>query len=396
MSTGGGGAGTTGAPVGLGLWGVGRFGRFCLEQYVAMPEVRVVALADADDALAHAAADPHGIPVVSADALLADPAVHLVYLGSPPSSHLPLARRALRAGKHVLVEKPLATTVDGARALVDLAGTEDRVLGVHHILRYDPLCLAVQQVLAQGLLGAPLHASFENLANDEVLPLDHWFWDKATSGGIFIEHGVHFFDLFAMWFGPGEVVAAQEVRRPGRPSIVDQVACTARYGPGVLAQLYHGFHQPERMDRQALTIVCERGSIRLAEWVPTELVIDCLADAGTLAALEALLPNARVEVVATYHGDQRRTTGRHRGIEVDGRYRVHADVGVGKWALYADVIQALLRDLVAAIGDSGHRPAVTAQDGLSALRMAARAEALALGQGWMGPPPDGSAPGWLR
>jgi predicted dehydrogenase len=381
----------------MAMWGVGRFGRFCLEQYMAMPQVRVLALTDADPDAARRAADPSGIPVVPVEAMLADPAVELVYLGAPPATHLPLARRALRAGKHVLVEKPLAITTEGARALVDLARAEDRVLGVHHVLRHDPLCLAVRQIIADGLIGAPLHASFENLANDEVLPVDHWFWDKGTSGGIFIEHGVHFFDLFAMWFGPGEVVAAEEVRRPGRPAVVDQVACTARFGSGVLAQMYHGFHQPERMDRQELRIVCERGSIRLGEWVPTELTIDCLAEVGTVRALEALLPNARVEPFETYSGDQRRTTGRHRALEVDGRYRVHADVGVGKWTLYADVIRDLLADLVDAIADPEHRPRVTAEDGLAAVRMAVRAESLAAAQGWMGPVPDArtGAPDWL-
>ncbi len=372
-------------PVGLGLWGVGRFGRFCLEQYAAMPQVRVLAVADVDPASAHAAGDPHGVPVVPFEDLLADPAVELVYLGAPPAAHQAMARRALLAGKHVLVEKPLALTAEGGRALVELAREQDRVLGVHHILRYDPLCRAVGHVLDQRLLGAPLHASFENLANDEVLPIEHWFWDKATSGGIFVEHGVHFFDLFAMWFGPGQVVAAQEVRRPGRPAIVDQVACTARFGAGVHAWHYHGFHQPERMDRQLLRIVCERGSIELSEWVPTEVVVDCVADAGTVAALEAVLPNARVSLVEAYAGEHRHTTGRHRALEVDGRYRVRADVGMAKWALYAEVIRALLADLVEAVLDPAHRPLVTDDDGLAALGMAVRAEALAAGHGWMGP-----------
>jgi predicted dehydrogenase len=372
-------------PVGLALWGAGRFGQFCLEQYAAMPQVRVLGVADLDPAEAHAAADPYGIPVLAAEDLLADPAIELVYIGAPPSAHQAMARRALLAGKHVLLEKPLALSPEGGRALVELARDAERVLGVHHMLRYDPLCRAVGHLLDQRLLGAPLHASFENLASDELLPVEHWFWDKASSGGIFVEHGVHFFDLFAMWFGPGQVVAAQEVRRPGRPAVVDQVACTARFGSGVLAQLYHGFTQPTRMDRQLLRIACERGSIQLSEWVPTELTVDCLADAGTLAALEAILPNARVEPVEGYEGAARHATGRHRPIEADGRYRVHADVGLAKWPLYAVVVRAAMEDLAAAVRDPQHQRLVDETDALAALAMAARAEALAAGHGWMGP-----------
>jgi predicted dehydrogenase len=49
---------------------------------------------------------------------------------------------------------------------------------------------------------------FLNEAGDEGLGPEHWFWDRDTSGGIFVEHGVHFFDLVASWLGAGHVVAA--------------------------------------------------------------------------------------------------------------------------------------------------------------------------------------------
>jgi predicted dehydrogenase len=69
-------------------------------------------------------------------------------------------------------------------------------------LAHDPLNQAVARILETGLLGAPLHAFFENHASDTPLGPGHCFWNPEISGGIFIEHGVNFFDLFRMWFRP--------------------------------------------------------------------------------------------------------------------------------------------------------------------------------------------------
>lgn len=87
---------------------------------------------------------------------------------------------------------------------------------------------------------------FLNLASDELLA-EHWFWDRSLSGGIFVEHGVHFFDLFEGWFGVGRVESAQVGIRPGT-AIEEHVNCTVRYGDATLVNFYHGFHQAGRME----------------------------------------------------------------------------------------------------------------------------------------------------
>ena len=68
------------------------------------------------------------------------------------------------------------------------------------------------------VLGDVLHGTFENYASDEGLGPDHWFWDVTKSGRMFIEHGVHFFDMFAGWLGAGSVESAGRVMRPDRGS----------------------------------------------------------------------------------------------------------------------------------------------------------------------------------
>src|ERR1043166_7156595 len=97
--------------------------------------------------------------------------------------------------------------------------------------RYNPVFDMVRRLIDSRVLGEFLHGYFENYASDEGLPPEHWFWDREKSGGIFIEHGVHFFDLFNGWLGPGQVVAAQRTLRPGT-NLEDQVNCTLRYRDG--------------------------------------------------------------------------------------------------------------------------------------------------------------------
>ena len=126
----------------------------------------------------------------------------------PRSCIIPQAMAALRAGKHVICEKPLAMTVAQADEMIAEAHRHDRLLVANLMQRYNPVSDAVGRLVEAKVLGEPLHGSFENYASDENLGPGHWFWDRSKSGGIFIEHGVHFFDLFAGWLGPGRVVAA--------------------------------------------------------------------------------------------------------------------------------------------------------------------------------------------
>src|SRR4029079_9122373 len=85
----------------------------------------------------------------------------------------------------------------------------DRLLVANLMQRYNPLFDAVRRLVETKVLGDVLHGGFENYASDEHLPAGYWCWDRAKSGGIFVEHGVHFFDLFAGWLGDGRLEAAQ-------------------------------------------------------------------------------------------------------------------------------------------------------------------------------------------
>jgi predicted dehydrogenase len=361
--------------IGYGLIGCGAFGLFCLEQYSGMRSVRASAVSDAEAKRARAAARKYKVKACSPDEILEREDVDLIHVATPPFTHADLVSRALRAGKHVLCEKPLATSVADAKKLVSAAGKAGRVLAVNLIMRYNPLCEAVKRIIDGRLLGEPLHAFFENCAKDEPLPPEHWFWDAEKSGGIFVEHGVHFFDLFAWWLGEGRVTSALEVRRPGA-GFVDQVVCTALYGD-VPVTFYHGFTQASRMDRQEMRLVFERGSVVLEEWVPTRARVEAICDARTLAKLRAPAPGPEPLAVEEYGTKERACSARHKKIKVDGRYTITLETGTDKTGLYGHVLRALLADQLHAVANPGSPRRVDETNGVSSLRMAEDARRLA-------------------
>lgn len=366
--------------IGYGLIGAGGFGRFCLEQYGELDGLRRIAVADQIANAARRLAEDFGLDAVEVGELIDRPDIDIVHLATPPWTHHELAMRAIAAGKHVLCEKPLAVTVEDGRAMVAAAREHGRILAANLIMRYDPLCEAVKRIVDERLLGEPLHGFFENYAQDENLGPDHWFWDREKSGGIFIEHAVHFFDLYAWWLagdGYGEVEAAQHVIRPETDDVVEQVQATVRYGDHVLVNFYHGFVQADRMERQDVRLVFERGVIEMEEWVPTRMRVHALATEADADRLESLVPNCELETVETYRGDDRVLQNRHRRYGVDGRYRLTGHVGMSKSDLYGHVVRALLADQIAAIRDPAHPRRIDETNALRSLEMAARADAMA-------------------
>ena len=255
--------------IGLGVVGCGGFGLFALQHFTQVRGVGLVGMAVTHRPASLAAAARFGVENEDdLAAFLGRDDLDVVYIATPPFLHHAQALAALEAGKHVIVEKPLALTVPQAEQLVAVARQRGRLLVANLMQRYNPLYDAVRRLVEGRTLGEVLRGSFENYASDENLPADHWFWDRARSGGIFVEHGVHFFDLFAGWLGRGRVEAAHVGVRPGA-AIEEHVRCTVRYGDAALVDFYHGFHQAARMDRQELRLVFERGEITLFDWVPT-------------------------------------------------------------------------------------------------------------------------------
>ncbi|MHC4915685.1 MAG: Gfo/Idh/MocA family oxidoreductase [Planctomycetota bacterium] len=361
--------------LGYALIGAGGFGDYCLSHFSAMKEIRPVAVWNRTAEKGRALAARHGIRFHGKlEDLLADTAVDVVHVVTTPDQHAPHALAALRAGKHVLVEKPLAVAVGDGEEMVRLAAEKGLRLAVNFMMRYGPLAVPVRELIAGGALGALLRGQLHNCAGDEGLVPGHWFWDTERSGGIFVEHGVHFFDLAAFWLGGGMILDARSRRRPGS-EVVDQVWCTAAYGEQSSFGFYHGFHQASRLDRQEIVLVFERGEVRLRGWVADRLEAVVLVEDHAYRELERLFPRARVEVIEDLSG---RLVHRRWQEESMGRLlRLEWAAEGGRDDVYGGALRALLADLSAAVRDPGHGPLVSGREGLEALRLARRAEEMA-------------------
>jgi predicted dehydrogenase len=126
-------------PVGIGLAGLGRWGRNYVKTLLALPECRLVAMADADRALRDRLTAQTGIRVCeSAEELLSEPAIEALVIATPDRTHCGLASAALEAGRDVLVEKPMALEPDEAEALSEQAESSGRVLAVGHTAVHHP------------------------------------------------------------------------------------------------------------------------------------------------------------------------------------------------------------------------------------------------------------------
>jgi predicted dehydrogenase len=283
---------------------------------------------------------------------------------------------ALEAGKHVIVEKPLAMTVSQADEMIAAARGRGRLLVANLMQRYNPLFDAVRRLVRSEVLGEVLHGSFENDASDENLPAGHWFWDRAKSGGIFVEHGVHFFDLFEGWLGCGRPEAAQVGVRPGT-AIEEHVQSTLRYGEAALVHFYHGFHQAGRMDRQELRLVFERGDVTLFDWVPTRARVRALVDERQTRDLCDLFPGATLDVNASFGGKDRQCRGRGREIDAYQLVELSSGDGQAKSPLYGRLLRSMMDDQVAWLRDRAHRRVVTEANGRDSLAIACQADAMA-------------------
>jgi len=363
----------------IGVIGCGGFGLFALQHFTQIPGVKLVGMAGTHREAAYAAARRFGVPdIVEVEALVEQPDLDLVYISTPPFLHYPQAMAALRAGKHVICEKPLALNLEQADEMIATARERGLLLVADLMQRYNPLFDTVRRLIESKVLGELLHAYFENYATDEGLPPEHWFWDRSKSGGIFVEHGVHFFDLFEGWLGRGEVVAAQCSVRRGT-TIEDQVQCTVRYGEGVHVNFYHGFHQPGRMDRQEMRLLFERGDVTLYEWVPTRVRIHAIADEKGTRDLCDLFPGARLDITTVYPPKDRACRGRNKSLDIYQMFDLHWGEGNYKMHIYGELLRSMFRDQWAWIRDRSHVRRITEENGRASLAMAVEADRLAHG-----------------
>lgn len=140
--------------------------------------------------------------------LLRDGAIELVVVATPNDTHFDLARQALSAGKHVVVEKPFTVTSNQAQRLIDLARRRGRVLGVHHNRRWDGDFLTVRALLGAKLLGrlVEYESHFDRFRNRPKAGA--WREEDGEGSGVLYDLGPHLVDQALVLFGVPRAVNA--------------------------------------------------------------------------------------------------------------------------------------------------------------------------------------------
>lgn len=355
--------------LGLGLIGYGSFGRFCAEAYETLPGVRLVAVAEQDPQRREEAARQLGVSVYAkASDLWVLPEVDLVHISTPPHTHALLSNAAARAGKHIFCEKPMATSVDEAGEVIEELQANDIRFMVNYVQRFNPLNNRLRELLRLNILGLLHHFSLENWATDEPLKPDHWFWRPEICGGIWIEHGVHFFDLL-YWLTGEEADAVSATSRVRPDGCLDRVWALVRYADDLVAGFQHAFTQPTRIEQTTMRLACARGYVTLYGWIPTRMVVDALVDDQGHQMIRDWA-GGEPEVLERYSGDQTQGWAFGEPYRATARLKVELSLPQGKLEVYRESIRAAMSDLIASIHDKRRSPSISVQEAWTSLAVA--------------------------
>jgi predicted dehydrogenase len=271
--------------------------------------------------------------------------IDVVAIATPPSSHAVLGIQVMESGMDLIVEKPIATTLEDADALIDARDTTGRVATVDHVLRFNPLVMAVTGLARANMMGAFRSLVVVNHADRTQIPPSHWFWDEATSGGILVEHGVHFFDLAAEMAGsPGVETCGMSLSDPPNGAMA-----LVRHESGSVSTNLHVFDRTAETESTTIDVGFDAGSLRLIGWMPlnAELWTDPTTQRRVRQSLEQVSGRFSVQ-----EGSPMRISLPHSKTDV-----------------YRSCLRALLSTVVTERIDPGSLP-VTLEDGRRALATA--------------------------
>jgi 1,5-anhydro-D-fructose reductase (1,5-anhydro-D-mannitol-forming) len=222
--------------------------------------------------------------------LLADDAVDVVYVATPNVLHAQQSIEALAAGKHVLVEKPMALTLSDAEQMATAARSADRLLGVGFHLRHHPVHREVRRRIRDGEAGAIVLVSAE-WSSSGTIPADLWHIDPALAGlGSLGGLGVHMLDLVP-WLVDDEVVevvALDDGTSHGKVEFL--TVATLRLAGGALAQVVCSrrlpqstqsvtvFGSAERLEAHRTLSMGAQGELRVTTAAGTESLAPQITD----------------------------------------------------------------------------------------------------------------------
>ncbi|MES2696624.1 MAG: Gfo/Idh/MocA family oxidoreductase [Verrucomicrobiota bacterium] len=229
------------SPVRFGLVGYGAWGQFHAQSIAGNPEAELVAIVVPSEASRAAAAKAYPQAQIFSDhrQMLAATKLDIVDIVTPSHTHLEIATDALKAGCHLLLEKPMALTVPDCHAMIALAAKCGKKIAVGHELRLSSQWGEIKRIIDRGTIGAPLYVLVELLRKPYRLGASGWRYDQKRVGSWVLEEPIHFFDL-ARWYlssagDPVELHAYANSRDPQRPELFDNFSAMFKYANGAYA-----------------------------------------------------------------------------------------------------------------------------------------------------------------
>lgn len=270
--------------VNIGIIGYGGFGQFLHNSWNQCEGIKVVAIAD------HHVEKNKKIKgaknYTDWKEMILDDNIDVVAIVTQPHTHKELAIACMEAGKHVFVEKPLSLTLADAKVIMATRDKTGKEASINFIMRFNPLLKTIRTLTQDNVFGKLRRVDVENYAQDEQLSLEHWFWDIESSGGILIEHGVHFIDLIH-YISPAEVVSVNGLKHNRNEQQEDQIMANVLYDDGLIATHYHSFSRPGFFEITKIKLAFDLADIELQGWIPLSGTVKILANAERKKALLA-------------------------------------------------------------------------------------------------------------
>lgn len=242
----------------VGIIGAGFMGKVHAQAYAKIPEVNVAFVVARTKEHAQSLAVQIGAKAeTDIEAVLRDPAIDLVDLSVPTPLHKEFAVRTFEAGKHVVIEKPLALSLPEADAIIEAAERSGKFLMVAHVLRFWPEYLAILALVQSEELGKPLLATAQRLSN--MPQWATWFRDPEATGGAVLDLHIHDLDMMNWLFGQPKDVFATGIQ--GETGGWDHVLTSINYET-VRTSIEASSMMPLDFPfTTGLRITCERGVI---------------------------------------------------------------------------------------------------------------------------------------
>jgi predicted dehydrogenase len=243
------------APIGAAIVGYGYWGPNLARNLSECPEFRLHALCDQDPAQLRQFRQrhPEAHAVGELDAVLVDPSVEAVVIATPPQTHYPLVKRALEAGKHVLVEKPLATKLIHAHELAEIARGAGLMLMPGHTFIYSPAVNAVRDLIRDGVVG-DVHFITSSRMN----------LGKYNSDGVVCDLAPHDLSILMYWLDQPVVEVSATGSSVLRQGVPETAFLTLTFAAGETANVQLSWLAPRKL-RQMIVV----GSQRMVQYDDT-------------------------------------------------------------------------------------------------------------------------------